>query len=94
MVTLIFLFAGIFLAGSLIGLLVAAVTRRMELLRRGRSRVLEQGHTVLGWSPRLMAVIEELLAESSGSRGPAVVVLADRDKTAMEDDFLARHRGP
>jgi hypothetical protein len=80
--------AGIFLTGSLITVLVAAVTKRLDALRRGRGRVLEQGHTViLGWSPRLMPVIDELLACDGGTRGVSVVVLADRDKQVMEDDF-------
>jgi sulfur transfer complex TusBCD TusB component (DsrH family) len=83
--------AGIFLTGSLITLLVAAVTKRLDALRRGRGRVLEQGHTViLGWSPRLMPVIDELLSCDGGTRGVSVVVLADRDKQVMEDDFRAR----
>ncbi len=95
LVTFVFVFAGVFLTGSLVGVLVAAVTTRLDELRRGRSRVLEKGHTVIiGWSPRLMAVIDELLAEDPRRRGISVVVLADRDKQEMEDDFRARHPGP
>lgn len=93
-VTFVFVFAGVFLTGSLVGVLVAAVTKRLDELRRGRSRVLEKGHTVVvGWSPRLMAVIDELLAEDPRRRGVSVVVLADRDKQEMEDDFRARQKG-
>jgi ion channel POLLUX/CASTOR len=91
----LFVTAAVFLTGGLIGALVAAVNERLDELRRGRSRVLESGHTVVvGWSPRLLPVIDELLAESPGGRTVAVVVLADRDKTQMEDDFRARHDGP
>jgi Trk K+ transport system NAD-binding subunit len=83
--------AGIFLTGSLITLLVAAVSTRLDALRRGRGRVLEQGHTViLGWSPRLMPVIDELLSCDDGTGRVSVVVLADRDKQVMEDDFRAK----
>jgi hypothetical protein len=92
--TFFFVFAGVFLTGSLIGVLVAAVTKRLDELRRGRSRVLERDHTVVvGWSPRLMAVIDELLAEEPAGRRVSVVVLADRDKQEMEDEFRARHPG-
>lgn len=95
LVTFTFVFAGVFLTGSLIGVLVAAVNKRVDELRRGRGRVLESGHTVVaGWSPRLMAVLDELLAENPTKRGVTVVVLADRDKQEMEDTFRARHRGP
>ncbi len=94
LVTFTFVFAGVFLTGSLIGVLVAAVNKRVDELRRGRGRVLETGHTVVvGWSPRLMSVVDELLAETPGRRGVRVVVLADRDKQEMEDAFRARHRG-
>ena len=86
-----FIFLALFLAGSLVGLLVSAINRRLDLIRRGRSRVLERGHTVvLGNSARLNPVLDELLIDPH-DRGP-VVVLTQRDKTAMEDDFLARHR--
>jgi hypothetical protein len=95
LITFTFVFAGVFLTGSLIGVLVAAVNKRVDELRRGRGRVLESGHTVVaGWSPRLMAVLDELLAENPTKRGVTVVVLADRDKQEMEDAFRARHRGP
>ncbi|MDH3247717.1 MAG: NAD-binding protein [Acidimicrobiia bacterium] len=94
LVTFTFVFAGVFLTGSLIGVLVAAVDKRVDELRRGRGRVLEAGHTVVvGWSPRLMSVIDELLAETPARRGVRVVVLADRDKQEMEDAFRSRHRG-
>lgn len=90
----VFVTAAVFLTGGLIGALVAAVNERLDELRRGRSRVLETDHTVvIGWSPRLLPVIDELLAEQPGSTKVSVVVLADRDKTKMEDDFRARHEG-
>lgn len=90
----VFVTASVFLTGGLIGALVAAVNQRLAELRRGRSRVLESGHTVVvGWSPRLMPVIDELLAEQPSASTVSVVVLADRDKTKMEDEFRARHEG-
>ncbi len=91
--TLVFIFASLFLAGSLVGLLVSAINRRLDDLRRGRSRVLEAGHTlVLGASARLLPVLDELLADAS-DRG-AIVVLAQQDKATLEDDLLARHKNP
>jgi ion channel POLLUX/CASTOR len=90
----VFVTAALFLTGGLIGALVAAVNERLEVLRRGRSRVLEAGHTVvIGWSPRLIPVLDELLAEDPTGSNVVAVVLADRDKTAMEDQFRARHEG-
>jgi voltage-gated potassium channel Kch len=85
--------ARVFFVASLFALLVTAVNKRLDALRRGHGRVLEEGHTViLGSSPRLTPVIDELLA-AGGTRPVSVVVLADRDKQVMEDDFRATHPG-
>ncbi len=44
---------GIFITSALIGILATGLEGRFAELRRGRSRVLETGHTIiLGWSPR------------------------------------------
>ena len=56
------------------------VLAEIERLRKGRSRVLEHGHTlVLGWSPRLPTVLSELVEANANHRRAAVVVLSDQD---------------
>lgn len=71
---------------TLVGLITTALTERLTALRRGRSTVLEQGHTVvLGWSEQVFTVVGELVAANANQRRAAVAVLADRDKTAMEE---------
>lgn len=71
---------------ALVGLITAGVNERMAALRRGRSTVLEDGHVVvLGWSEQVFTVVAELVAANANQRRAAVAVLADRDKTAMED---------
>lgn len=83
---LVITLCGIFLAGSLIGLIASAVDQRIELLRKGRSTVLEQGHTlILGWSDRVPAVVRELVLANESEKRAAVVLLADVEKTFMED---------
>lgn len=80
--------AGIFIAGSLIGLIANAVDQQIEKLRKGRSAVLESGHTlVLGWSPRLASILSEIVIANSNHRKQAFVVLADRAKQEMEDEL-------
>lgn len=82
--------AGIFIAGSLIGLIANAVDQRIEGLRKGRSDVLESGHTVvLGWSPRIAAIVSELVIANASEKHAAVVVLGVEDKTVMEDTLSA-----
>ena len=75
----------------LVGLITTALTERLTALRRGRSTVLEHGHTVvLGWSEQVFTVVGELVAANANQRRAVVVVLADRDKTAMEEALGSR----
>ncbi|MGW0548482.1 CASTOR/POLLUX-related putative ion channel [Streptomyces altiplanensis] len=75
----------------LVGLITAALTERLTALRRGRSTVLEHGHVVvLGWSEQVFTVVSELVAANANQRRAVVVVLADRDKTAMEEALGTR----
>jgi len=78
--------AGIFIAGSLIGLIASAVDQRIEALRKGRSTVLEHGHTlILGWSERVPAIVSELVLANESLKRAAIVVLANEDKVMMEE---------
>ena len=93
MLVLWFLLAlgGIFIVSALVGLLTSGLNQRLELLRKGRSRVIETGHTViLGWSDQVYTVVSELVEANRRRRRPTVVILADRDKVSMEDRL--RHR--
>lgn len=84
-VGLVVTLSGIFIAGSLIGLIANAVDQRIEQLHKGRSRVLESDHTlVLGWSARVPAIVKELVVANESRRHAAIVVLADKDKGEME----------
>ncbi|GGS64473.1 NAD-binding lipoprotein [Streptomyces griseoviridis] len=79
---------------TLVGLITTALTDRLTALRRGRSTVLEEGHAVvLGWSEQVFTVVGELVAANANQRRAAVVVLADRDKTLMEE-ALGPRTGP
>jgi hypothetical protein len=78
--------AGIFIAGSLIGLIANAVDQRIEELRKGRSHVIENDHTViLGWSNRVPAIVSELVVANESRKHAAVVILASEDKTELEE---------
>ena len=79
---------------TLVGLITTALTERLIALRRGRSTVLERGHAVvLGWSEQVFTVVGELVAANANRRGAAVALLADRDKTVMEES-LSTKTGP
>ena len=79
---------GLIIVASLIGIVSGAFDGKVEELRKGRSRVLENEHTlILGWSPKVFSIISELVIANESRRNPVIVVVADRDKVEMEDDI-------
>jgi ion channel POLLUX/CASTOR len=85
---------GIFILSTLISILSSGLQTRLEELRKGRSRVIEEGHTViLGWSPAIPTLLHQFaLATESDGKG-CVVILAPGDKAEM-DDFIAQQVSP
>lgn len=81
-------FGGIFILSALIGVLNNGFGGVIEGLRRGRSPVIEEGHTViLGWSAKIHTMLRELAVASANKIDACVVVLADRDKVAMDEEL-------
>jgi hypothetical protein len=79
---------GIFIVGTLIGVLTTGIQGTIERLRKGRSFVMEEGHTlILGWSSKIHTIISELTIANENQKKPRVVVLADKDKVEMEDEI-------
>ncbi|MFD9478926.1 NAD-binding lipoprotein [Streptomyces nojiriensis] len=73
---------------TLVGLITTGINRRIMLLRRGHSTVLESGHTVLlGWSDQIFPVVGELVAANASRRRSAIAVLAPKDKVEMEEEI-------
>ncbi|MER5999521.1 potassium transporter TrkA [Nonomuraea angiospora] len=79
---------GLFIVSMLVGLLSNGLKQKVDRLRRGRSRIVESGHTVvLGWSDQVFTIVAELVKAHASQKGSVIAVLADRDKLAMEDDI-------
>ncbi|MET0544876.1 MAG: hypothetical protein ABWZ40_01070 [Caulobacterales bacterium] len=90
-IMLVVTFWGIFVVSSLIGILSAGVQQKLDELRKGRSIVLEHGHTViLNWSPSIFDIIGELAVAHADDRKFRIVVLAQKDKVEMEDELGAK----
>jgi voltage-gated potassium channel Kch len=92
---------GIFIVSALIGVLASGLEGRLGELRRGRSRVVETGHTViLGWSPQVFTIVSELAfanrhlrndrGSSMAGHSACVAVLADKDKVEMEEEIRTK----
>lgn len=77
---------GLFVVSALIGVIATGLDKRIEDMRKGRSVVLEEGHTlILGWSDTIFTVLAELEIANENQKRPSAVVLADRDKVEMDD---------
>jgi voltage-gated potassium channel Kch len=85
-------FGGIFVVSALIGVINNGLEDKLDELRKGRSAVLENDHTlILGWNSQVFTIISELiLANESRKSGAVIVVMADHDKVEMEDAIAER----
>ena len=79
---------GVVLVASLIGIISNALSSRIELLRKGKSKVLEKDHTlILGWNSKVIQIISEIAIANQNHKHSVIVVLADRDKVEMEEEI-------
>ncbi len=81
-------FLGIFVTSILVGLLATGIANKIEDLRKGRSRVIERGHTaVLGWSAQVFPIISELLVANENQPKSCIVILGTKAKVEMEEEI-------
>ena len=84
---------GIFITSFLIGTISNGIKDKVSDLRRGKSRIIEEGHTVIiGFDENITSIIQELALANANQKDAVVVVLAEADKTEMED--IIRDRVP
>ncbi|EGB11092.1 hypothetical protein AURANDRAFT_22280 [Aureococcus anophagefferens] len=77
---------GMFVTALLLGIVSEQITEKVEHYRKGKSDVLESGHTViLGWSDKLFGVLEQLCLANESLGGGVVVLLSDKPKEEQED---------
>lgn len=89
--SLVVTIGGVLVVSSLIGLLANGIADKVAELRRGRSPVMESGHTlILGWSPKIHAIVSELVIANENQRHASIVVLAPLEKDVMEHDIAER----
>jgi voltage-gated potassium channel Kch len=84
-------FGGIFIVSALIGVINNGIESKLEEMRKGRSRVIENEHTViLGWSDQIFPIISELVLANESRHKPCIVVLGPKDKGEMDDEIRER----
>ncbi|MBC6399731.1 MAG: NAD-binding protein [Ekhidna sp.] len=79
---------GLVIISTLIGLVSNGILTKLEVLRKGRSFVIEEGHVlILGWSSKIFTIIPELVEANENQKKGVIVILADMDKVVMEDEI-------
>lgn len=92
-VGVITIFVGLVLFSSLVAFITQEFELRLQLLRRGKSLVVEENHTlILGFSDRVIDIIKELVVANESVADAAVVILSHQDKEEM-DAFLRNNLG-
>ena len=82
---------GIFIVSTLIGILSSGLEGKLDELRKGRSFVAEQGHTIiLGWSSHIFTLISELVLANANQARACIVIMADKDVVEMRDEINSR----
>lgn len=77
---------GIFITSFLIGTISNGIKDKVADLQRGKSQVVEENHTVIiGFDENVTSIIEELALANENQQDAAVVIMAETDKTKMED---------
>ncbi len=81
--------AGIVMLSALIAIITTAMESKIRELRKGHSKVIETGHTlILGWNDRVIEILRELVTANESEKNACVVIVSEEEKEEM-DDFIA-----
>lgn len=83
--------ASVSVAATIIAFITNKLRERVDQLRKGKSPIIESGHTlILGWSNRAFPIIQQLVVANENKRGSVVAIFADVDREVIEDQIAAR----
>jgi K+/H+ antiporter YhaU regulatory subunit KhtT len=74
----------------MIGIISDTIGEKVDELKKGKSRVIEKGHTLLlGWTDMSLPIIQEIALANESEGGGVIVVLSKIDKDEMEAELAA-----
>mmetsp|Transcript_11245 Transcript_11245/g.22265 ORF Transcript_11245/g.22265 Transcript_11245/m.22265 type:complete len:821 (+) Transcript_11245:92-2554(+) len=77
---------GMLVFALMIGIISESIGERVDELKKGKSRVIESGHTLmLGWNDKSLAIIQQIALANESEGGGCVVVLSENEKEEMEE---------
>jgi Trk K+ transport system NAD-binding subunit len=80
---------GLLFLGALIGMISSIIESKISDLKRGKSVVIENNHSIfLGWSNKLRTAIIELSESNRSMAHSSIVILAAKDKVFMEEELI------
>ncbi|CAF1465616.1 unnamed protein product, partial [Rotaria sordida] len=69
----IVILCGLVIIAILIGAIVTFMEEKLNELKKGRTTVIEKNHTIiLGWSPKIFDIINELIITNENQRNPSI----------------------
>lgn len=87
------IFIGLVLFSSLVAFITQEFESKLQSLRKGKSIVVEENHTlILGFTDRIVDIIQELAVANESEDDAAIVFLSQKEKEEM-DDFLRDNVG-
>lgn len=82
---------GLVLFSSLVAFITSQFEAKLAELRKGKSDVIENNHTLIfGFGDRVLEIIRELIIANESEKDAAIVVLAENEKDEMDDFFRER----
>ncbi|MCB1193245.1 MAG: ion transporter [Leptospiraceae bacterium] len=81
----------------LIGVIVSELDNIKQIDAKGKAAIHEEGHIViLGWSSKIIYLVNELVESNSDKKRVVITILADKRKHEMQDYFkhhIPHHKG-
>ncbi len=82
---------GLFVTSILIGIITTGFESKLKELRKGKSTVLEERHTVIiGFNDNVYTLLNELIEANSNHKNQCIVVVGTQEKEEMEE-AIASH---
>jgi len=90
LVSFIISIGGMLIFALMIGIISEVLGERVDMLKQGKARVIESNHTLLlGWTDKSLGIIEQISLANKSDNGGVIVVLADKKKEEMEENFFS-----
>ncbi|CAF4501438.1 unnamed protein product, partial [Rotaria sp. Silwood2] len=81
----IVILCGLVIVAILIGAIVTFMEEKLNELKKGHTTVIEKNHTIiLGWSPKIFDIINELIIANENRRNPSIVILTSKDNNEVQ----------